>query len=163
MVPIARHIARAGEGRLAVYRLLNHARGWGESHTPVDDAVWALAEIERRRGEHLPVSLVGHSLGGRAALIAGQAPDVVSVAALAPWFMTTDSPRGLAGKRVLFVHGDRDRVASLQRSANVARRVGMETEVEFVVVEGGKHAMLRHGREFIRPTTDFVLETLDPE
>ncbi len=108
----------------------------------------------------LPVSLVGHSLGGRAALLAGHFPEVVSVAALAPWFMATDQPRGLEGKRVLIVHGDRDRVASLQRAATVARRVAMQTEVEFVVVEGGKHAMLSHGEEFIRPVTDFVLETL---
>src|SRR5689334_20002142 len=95
MVPIARRLARAGAGRLAVYRLLNSARGWGESNTPVDDAAWALDEIAERRGERLPVSLLGHSLGGRAALLAGHAPEVRSVVALAPWFMSADHPRGL--------------------------------------------------------------------
>jgi hypothetical protein len=29
-----------------------------------------------------------------------------------------------------------------------------------VTVEGGKHAMLRNGREFIDPATKFVVETL---
>src|SRR5689334_24858422 len=69
MVPIARRIARAGRGRLAVFRLLNSTRGWDTRHTPVDDARWALEQVRDRLGD-LPVGLVGHSLGGRAALLA---------------------------------------------------------------------------------------------
>ena len=65
--------------------------------------------------------------------------------------MAADQPRGLEGKPVLIVHGDRDRVASLQRAATVARRVAMQTEIDFVVVKGGKHAMLSHGDKFIKP------------
>lgn len=30
----------------------------------------------------------------------------------------------------------------------------------FVTVEGGRHAMLRHGKEFEQAATEFVLETL---
>src|SRR4051794_19356475 len=66
MIPIARRIARAGQGELAVFRLLNSVRGWGTSHTPVHDARWALEQIADRFAERLPVCVVGHSLGGRA-------------------------------------------------------------------------------------------------
>ena len=48
MIPIARRIARAGGDRLAVFRLLNSRRGWDTTHTPVQDARWALAEIADR-------------------------------------------------------------------------------------------------------------------
>ena len=71
-------IARAAEGRLAVLRLLNSKRGWDTHHTPVDDAIWALDEARSRLGG-LPVALVGHSLGGRAALLAGSTPGVRAV------------------------------------------------------------------------------------
>ena len=50
MIPIARRIARAGGDRLAVFRLLNSRRGWDTTHTPVQDARWALAEIADRFG-----------------------------------------------------------------------------------------------------------------
>jgi hypothetical protein len=66
MIPIARRIARAGKGRIAVYRLLNSRRGWDTRHTPVHDANWALDQMP-----DLPTCLVGHSLGGRAAILAG--------------------------------------------------------------------------------------------
>src|SRR5687768_12567072 len=72
MMPIPRRIARAGHARLAVYRLLNSPRGWPRDHTPVDDAVWAHEKLAEMHGPAaLPVPLVGHSLGGRAALLAG--------------------------------------------------------------------------------------------
>ena len=84
MIPIARRIAREGAGELAVFRLLNSRRGWETGRTPVDDVRWALEqtpEILRRR---LPVCLVGHSLGGRAALLAAGEPPVAGAVALAP-------------------------------------------------------------------------------
>ena len=34
MVPVARRVARAGRGRLAVLRLLNSVRGWDAERTP---------------------------------------------------------------------------------------------------------------------------------
>src|SRR6478735_5171734 len=74
MVPIARRVARAGRDRLAVFRLLNSSRGWDTRHTPVQDARWALGRIAERFGRTLPTSLVGHSLGGRAALLAAPQP-----------------------------------------------------------------------------------------
>lgn len=159
MIPIARRIARATRRRAAVYRLLNSHRGWDAHHTPVMDAAWALDEIRGRLGSGLPTCLVGHSLGGRAALLAGDQPDVVGVVALNPWVYPTDGA-DLRGRRVLMVHGDADRIASPQRARVVAQRLARTTEVEWRTVPGGKHAMLRHAREFERAAADFVVATL---
>jgi len=84
MIPVAKAVARAGRGRLAVHRLLNTRRGWDTHHTPVDDVAWALEQVRERYGDR-PVGLVGHSLGGRAALLAGGLDCVRSVVALTPW------------------------------------------------------------------------------
>ncbi|MEV4418348.1 alpha/beta hydrolase [Patulibacter sp. NPDC049589] len=160
MIPIARRIARTGEGRLAVYRLLNSQRGWDVGHTPVDDARWALDEVARRLGTALPTCLVGHSLGGRATLLTAGHPAVRSAAALAPWVYPDDDPPGLAGRRILVVHGDRDRVALADRSLAVARTMGRTTEVGYVTIRGGKHAMLGHHDRFDGLAAEFAATTL---
>jgi alpha-beta hydrolase superfamily lysophospholipase len=158
MVPIARRLARAGRGRVAVLRLLNTHRGWDTTHTPIADVAWALAQVRERYGD-VPVGLVGHSLGGRAALLAGSLPGVRSVVALNPWVYPTDRAE-LTGRSVLIVHGTADRVAAPERARVVASAIAETTDVTFVPVEGGKHAMLRHGSTFERTATDFVLSSL---
>jgi alpha-beta hydrolase superfamily lysophospholipase len=160
MIPIAHRVARAGQGRLAVFRLLNSRRGWDTSHTPVHDARWALAQIVERFGRQLPTCLVGHSLGGRAAILAAPSPGVVSVAALAPWVYANDVPRGLDGQRILIVHGSEDRVASPERAAALARRLMERTEVTYVTVEGGRHAMLGRHESFDGLAAEFAAESL---
>lgn len=159
MIPIARRIAKAAGGELAVLRLLNRYRGWDATHTPVDDAHLALATLADRFGP-LPVSLVGHSLGGRAALLSAGHDAVRSVAALAPWVYPNDVAPGIAGTRVLIVHGDRDRVASPVRAARLAQRLDRHTDVDFVLVEGGRHGMLRHHHRFDDAAARFAVETL---
>ncbi len=157
MIPIARRVARAGQGRLAVFRLLNSRRGWDTTHTPVHDAQWGLDQIADRLGERLPTCLVGHSLGGRAAILTAPAPEVVSVCALAPWVYPSDVPRGLrASTEILIVHGDQDRIASPARARALAQRIG----ARFQVVEGGKHAMLSHSAAFSGAAADFAARTL---
>lgn len=159
MVPIAQRIARSGRGDLAVFRLLNSTRGWDTRHTPVDDARWALDEIAQRYGD-LPTSLVGHSLGGRAALLAGDTDRVRSVVALNPW-VTPEDRVDLTGRQVLMVHGTQDRIASLERAEHLARSLSRSADLlGFVRVEGGKHAMLAKGGTFTRAATDFVTATL---
>jgi alpha/beta superfamily hydrolase len=154
MIPIARRLARAGAGELAVYRLLNSRRGWEPGGTPVDDARWALVELAQRH-PRLPAALVGHSLGGRAAVLAAGTGGVHAAVSLAGWFEPTD--RVVApGVDLLFVHGDADRVASPAAAAAVARTARADS-VDVVTVPGGKHAMLRHGRAFLRPATAFVV------
>jgi len=158
MVPVARRIARAGRGRMAVLRLLNTHRGWDTSHTPIDDVVWALAQVHERYGD-VPVALVGHSLGGRAALLAGSLPGIRGVVALNPWVYPTDRA-DLSGRAVLVLHGTEDRVADPGRARAVADVLAETADVTFLPVEGGKHAMLRHGATFERLATEFVLSSL---
>jgi alpha-beta hydrolase superfamily lysophospholipase len=164
MLPVAARIARAGRGRLAVLRLLNSSRGWDAAQTPVDDVAWAMARVRERLGD-LPTCLVGHSLGGRAALLAASQPGVRGVVALNPWLYPDDprEPVDLTGRRVLFVHGTDDRVADPERSRRVASRLAQRpdvADVEYVEVPGGRHAMLRHAGAFEVAAADFAVATL---
>ena len=105
--------------------------------------------------------LIGHSLGGRAALLAAGRPQVRGAVALAPWVLPGDEPEGLDAQRLLIVHGDRDRIASPARSAALARAPAQTGHpVEYVTVPGGKHAMLSHHRAFTEPAARFATETL---
>ncbi|WP_354697922.1 hypothetical protein DSM112329_03580 [Paraconexibacter sp. AEG42_29] len=161
MIPIARRIARAGHGRLAVFRLLNSQRGWDGDHTPVSDAQWALDAIAERLGDAVPTCLVGHSLGGRAAILAAGHPMVRGAVALAPYVYPTDIPRGSGhGKRLLIVHGTADRVADPARSQALAAALRPEWAVTYVSVEGGKHAMLSRHAQFSGPAAEFAADTL---
>ena len=146
MIPVADRVARAGQGQLAVYRVLNSVRGWNQASTPVDDARWAMAEVRRELGDETVFGLVGHSLGGRAALLAAGESGVRSVVALAPWVYPSDRPTRTEGRRFLFVHGTRDRIASPKRSVAVAQ--ALAPHAAYIGVEGGTHAMLRHHAQF---------------
>jgi pimeloyl-ACP methyl ester carboxylesterase len=161
MVPVARRVARAGGPRLAVHRLLNSHRGWDAATTPVMDVQWALERVAAMHGD-VPVALVGHSLGGRAALLGADDPAVRSVVALNPWVQTSDRVR-LQGARVLVVHGTEDRIALPSRSQQLARRLDATEEaghVGYIAIRGGRHAMLRHGRAFERYAAEFVAATI---
>jgi alpha-beta hydrolase superfamily lysophospholipase len=166
MVPIAKRAARAGRGRLAVFRLLNSARGWDTKQTPLRDTQWALEQLAGRLGAQVPICLVGHSLGGRAALLSAGEPQVRSAVALAPWVYPTDIADRLTDQRLLIVHGTHDRIASPARAAALARALQGRARVAYISVRGGKHAMLRHHRRFDGLAADFAAATLlgtDPE
>jgi pimeloyl-ACP methyl ester carboxylesterase len=158
MVPTARTVARSGRGRLAVYRLLNRYRGWDAEHTPVHDADWAMDRLADRF-PGVPIGLVGHSLGGRAALLAGDHESVRSIVALNPW-VYPDDDADLSGRRVLVVHGLRDRIASPARAQAVVRNLSRSTDVEFVPVPEGKHGMIGHHREFDGRAAEFTSDVL---
>ena len=158
MIATARACARTARGRLAVYRLLNTYRGWDATRSPVADCDWAIDEVAARYGS-VPVGLVGHSLGGRAALVAGDNPAVGSVAVLNPWLYPRDDP-DLSGRSVLFVHGGQDRVASIEKAETVARRLTRRTSVGFIRIPDGKHAMLRHGSAYDRYAASFTAAVL---
>lgn len=160
MIPIAARIASAGGGRLAVFRLLNSARGWNAERTPIHDVEWALSQVRERFATKLPTCLVGHSLGGRAALLAADQPEVRSAVALAPWVYPSDGDIDVSGKQILIVHGTQDRIARPANSAAVARTLARTADVGYVRVAGGKHAMLKHGPIFDGLAADFATATL---
>jgi pimeloyl-ACP methyl ester carboxylesterase len=138
MLPFARMLRRAGP---AVYMLRYRYRGWNDPDLDAyRDAVWAIAEIGRRH-PGAPVVLLGHSMGGRAALRAGGADGVVAVCALAPW---TDP---------------RESYAYAVRAKDVTDRV-----CRFEVLGDG-HAMLRRAGDWSSLVRRFVLaETgIEPE
>ncbi len=160
MVPVGRRIAR--DPGLAVYRLLNSRRGWDASSTPVRDAHWAIERVRNELGPDVPLVLVGHSLGARAALLAGDHESVVGVVALAAYVLPGDGDIDLTGRGILFVHGDADRIASLPRARTESDRIARRTRVEFRVVPGGTHAMLGQRRQFDGAAADFVSALVRP-
>jgi pimeloyl-ACP methyl ester carboxylesterase len=160
MIPVAHQIARVGRGQLAVFRLLNSVRGWDTRHTPVRDVWWALDQAAERLGNRVPTCLVGHSLGGRAALLAANRPEVRSAVALAPWVDPNDDPHGLSGRQLLIIHGSHDRVASPERSAALARRLSRQARVGYITVDGGTHAMLKRHELFDGLAAEFASTTV---
>ncbi|SDQ72640.1 Alpha/beta hydrolase family protein [Actinopolyspora saharensis] len=155
-----RRAVRATPG-VGVWLLRNRVRGWNEpTRDPLVDAHWALAEIRTLHPE-ANVVLIGHSMGGRAALLLGAEPGISGVCALAPWVADSDPRQHLENTAVLLAHGDRDRTTSAAASkdyADEADRVGHD--VRFRSLSGCGHAMLRHHRRWDHLVRTFVTELL---
>jgi alpha-beta hydrolase superfamily lysophospholipase len=145
----------------AVALLRNRYRGWNEPDgDAVADAQWALAQVEQRYGA-VPIALVGHSMGGRAALRIAGRPAVRAVAALAPWLPAGEAVAQLAERAVLVAHGDRDKVTSCAASLAYARRaVPVAERVYFQRIDGARHAMLEQAGYWHRLVRDFTLSAL---
>ena len=162
LVPTAWWIALRTRGRgVAVYRQRNTWRGWDEEQGPVHDTQASLRTIRERHGD-VPVALVGHSLGGRTALLAGSEESVEVVVALNAYVYDSDRP-DLAGRLVYLVHGDDDRVADPARVDRLADRLGASGRVGVMrsTVEGGKHGMVGHPRDFDGRAAWFVRTWLE--
>ncbi|MFJ9944364.1 alpha/beta hydrolase [Streptomyces erythrochromogenes] len=86
MRPFAAAVTRAtAHDDVFVAHVRYRYRGWNGHHAhPVADVRRALDELRAAAGP-IPVVLVGHSMGGRAALRAAEDPQVEGVVALAPW------------------------------------------------------------------------------
>jgi alpha-beta hydrolase superfamily lysophospholipase len=164
MAPFASAITRRAPEDLVVLRLKNRVRGWnGTRQDPLQDARWALDRI-RRTLPGLPVVVVGHSMGGRVALHLNGEPDVIGVAALAPW-IESDVRQARPGAAVLLMHGSKDRITDPRRTAVLARAFAeRRVDLRYVRVEGGSHAMLKDARLWHDVVADFVTDVLlDPD
>jgi pimeloyl-ACP methyl ester carboxylesterase len=162
MAPFAASLRRAGgDLGLAVARLRYVVRGWnGAARSPVADVRWGLDRIAARYPS-VPVALVGHSMGGRAAIHAAAAPAVRTVVGLAPWIEPSDPVDTVAGRNVLVLHGDRDRITSPANSAQWTQRARASAEsASYVSVAGERHAMLHRAGLWHSMTTAYVLATL---
>ncbi|MGI9092923.1 MAG: alpha/beta hydrolase [Mycobacteriales bacterium] len=164
LLPFAKALHTAGRDHgLVVARLRYRVRGWnGAAADPVADVTWALRHLD---GGHpgLPAALVGHSMGGRAALGAAGQPRVQSIAALAPWITETETVEQLRGRRLLIAHGDRDRTTDPRLSRKYAERARAVTDVCRFEVHGDGHAMLWRAAAWHDLVCRFVLGTLDLE
>ena len=75
-------------------------------------------------------------------------------------FVYPDDGGDVSGRRLLFVHGTRDRIARIQNVEAVARRLARTASVSLVRVRDGKHAMLSRHRVFDQLACDFVVAAL---
>jgi predicted alpha/beta-hydrolase family hydrolase len=160
---LARRLVDRGEpDGLAVYLLRYRYRGWnGNRADTAVDTLWALGELERAHGG-VPVALIGNSLGGRAAFWVAGEPHVASIAGIAPWLPNGDPVEQLAGRKVLIVHGSRDRSgASAERSLEYASRArSVVPDLARFEVVGDNHFLIRRAVDCWTVTTDFVVGTI---
>jgi pimeloyl-ACP methyl ester carboxylesterase len=147
MIPVARAIRQALRGSGAVVcRPRFMLRGWnGDQASPAHDFSRILNEVGDRFGP-VPIVLVGHSMGARAALRAAGHPAVLAVAGLAPWLPPGEPVEQLAGRRILLAHGNADRVTRPADTWAFAERAGSVTDVTAIEIRSGEHAMLRRAR-----------------
>jgi predicted esterase len=149
---------------LAAWTLHYRYRGWnGPQASPLPDIGWALDRVREQHGE-VPVLLLGHSMGGRAALRMAGDRSVRAVAAFAPWLPDGEPFEQLAGRRVLIAHGTLDRVTSPRASRRYADRARAVTgEVTWRPVRGDTHAMLIRFRTWQRLAIEFTRASLRPD
>jgi dienelactone hydrolase len=156
MVPLALAIRYALRGSGAVVVQPRYGlRGWnGELASPVPDLYEVLDQIVVQFGG-IPVVLVGHSMGARAAIRVAGHPAVTAVAGLAPWLPEGEPVAQLAGRRILLVHGTADEVTDPAETWAYAERARTVTRVSAIEVHGGEHTMLRRAALWHRIAADF--------
>ncbi|MFG2884315.1 alpha/beta hydrolase [Streptomyces sp. NPDC048297] len=137
-------------------------RGWnGEREDAASDAHSALRELSAL-APGVPVVLVGHSMGGRAALRNGGYPSVRGVVALAAWCPPDEPVSHLRGRTVGFVHDERDRITPAEDAWAFARQArGAGANVHTVSVPRGGHTMVRGARRWHRITADLVTQLVE--
>ncbi|MGW7263370.1 alpha/beta fold hydrolase [Streptomyces sp. NPDC054842] len=145
MLPFARAITRAAlPDRLVLAHVRYRHRGWnGIRADAAQDARQALEELADLY-PGLPIVLVGHSMGGRAALRAASHPQVRGIVGLAPWCPPGEPADHLAGRQVVFLHDPSDTITRAHDSWSFLRRahaVGAATCG--IAMPSGRHAMLR--------------------
>ena len=156
MIPLALAIRRGLRGSGTVVERPNYrVRGWnGELASPARDLTEVLDQIRARFGG-IPVVLIGHSMGARAAFLVAGHPSVSAVAGLAPWLPPTEPVDQLAGRRVLLAHGTADHITSPEETWAYAERARAVTRTTAIEVLGGEHTMLRRASLWHRLAVDF--------
>ena len=161
MIPVAAAIRYALRGSGAVVeRPRFGVRGWnGTQASPVGDLNQALDAIAAELGP-VPVVLVGHSMGARAAVRAAGHPAVAAVAGLAPWLPPGEPAGHLVGRSLLLVHGTSDGITSPAETWAFVERARSVTEVAAVEVRDGDHPMLRRARLWHAIAAEFARAAL---
>jgi dienelactone hydrolase len=161
MQPFARDLAALGDD-LAVVQLRYRLRGWNDTGADaLGDVAHALGAVdEHYRG--VPVVIVGHSMGGRAAMRSAGHPSVRGVVALAPWLPAGEPVEQLAGRDVVVLHGTRDLTTSPDASERfVARATPVARRAVFLRVPWSGHGMVVRASTWQRLTAAFVAAMVD--
>jgi pimeloyl-ACP methyl ester carboxylesterase len=161
MHPFARDLAALGDD-LAVAELRYRVRGWNDTgDDALADVAFALQALVDRYGG-VPVVLVGHSMGGRAALRVAGHPTVRGVVALAPWLPGTEPVEQLTGRDLVVLHGIRDRTTSPRASARfVTRAAPYARRAVCLHVPWSGHGMLTRASTWHRLTAAFTAAIAD--
>ncbi|WP_327135017.1 alpha/beta fold hydrolase [Streptomyces sp. NBC_01343] len=162
MRPFARSISGSGAARgVVVAEVRYEHRGWnGNRADPVHDVWQALRELCCVAGP-LPVVLVGHSMGGRAALRAAADPLVRAVVGLAPWCPPGEPVLHLGDTAVVLLHDEADRVTDARGSWDYVRRARARgARAAGIAMPYGGHAMLRRAPVWHRVARDTTLGLL---
>ena len=156
MVPLASAIRRSLRGfGVAVCQPRFELKGWnGAVASPVADLERALDEISARYGD-IPVVLIGHSMGARAAFRMAGHPAVTAIAGLAPWLPPGEPVDQLAGRRAMLAHGTADRVTLPAQTWSYAERARSVTDVAVIEIRGGEHTMLWRAPVWHRLAAEF--------
>ncbi|WP_285616881.1 alpha/beta hydrolase [Kineosporia rhizophila] len=143
-----------------VWNLRFAVRGWnGPEASPVEDARWALEQIEGRLAR--PIVLVGHSMGARTALRVADGENVRGAVALAPWVPEDEPVHQLAGRSVALVHGTEDKVTDPRLTSRYAERARSAADsVVHHEIPGADHAMLRSIKQWDTLTAAAALDIL---
>jgi dienelactone hydrolase len=143
---------------IGTYLLRYRVSGWnGAAADAYADVRWSLDRIRDEHGTDVPCVLVGHSMGGRAALRAGGDPQVGTVCALAPWTPPGEPVSHLRDRTVAILHGRGDRWVPPGLSADFAVRAQQAgARVARFTVAGG-HTMLRRAHLWHTFARDVVL------
>lgn len=148
----------AADRGIATALIRYRVAGWnGEAADAFQDVRWAIGQLRAEHGSDVPIVLVGHSMGGRAALRAGGEPSVTAVCALAPWTPPGEPVMHLRDQTVVILHGRADRWVPARLSAEFAvraRRAG--ARVARFTTDGG-HSMLRRAHRWHTLARDVVL------
>ncbi|WP_341927700.1 alpha/beta fold hydrolase [Nocardioides psychrotolerans] len=133
---------RAHAAGVSTWLLRYTVRGWNHG-APVDDARWAIEEVRRELGD-VPVVLLGHSMGGRTAVHVADAPSVVGVVAVAPWWSPEDPVHTLSGRQVHAAHGRTDKITSARMTrAYLERATPIASSASFTDMGRVGHYMFR--------------------
>lgn len=145
MRAIQRNVTPPAHDRgIATWLLRYRVRGWnGTGAGPIADARWALAEIERAH-PGVPIVILGHSMGARTAIHVADAPGVVGVVGLAPWWPPHSPVGALRGRHLRAAHGRADKITSARATrAFVAEAETVAASAEFTDMGRVGHYMLR--------------------
>ena len=159
--PIARAVHRQSAAHgVAVWKVQYRVRGWnGAQRSAAHDAQWALDRCREEHGD-VPVVLLGHSMGGRAAVHVLGDPSVIGMMALCPWL--PDEPFDVArGKDVVIAHAAVDRWTSPRETRDwAAAAAPIAASMLYVGVRHTGHFMLRRSRLWSDLATGVTLRWL---